>query len=313
LSSRPFIEYVQGENPWITYFRKQVFIRNNCINSIAVGKPGTGKSWGVLSLVSQLDPDFSFEGNWYFNVGQFMKAAKDYYKEKQKKTKGKIWVLDEAGVDLNNLSHFDQLNRSMNIFFQTARHRNYLFFGTVPFLSFISKGVRKLTTSILRCEGWNSDNKTIFLPRILEYNDELDKFYKKRLLIKTESGLQICNKILVKKPPVRLRRNYEKLKMEFTTDLYDIESEKISAFEEKQEKKWFGTKPTRLQEEVLQKIKEGKTMLQTAKLLRKPIGVVGGAMELLRQKGYEFEETSPLKYKVIELRKKRFKYSSSRE
>lgn len=303
--ARPFVHYNPPENPWITHFKTQVHKRNNCINCIAVGKPGSGKSWGVLSIVSQLDPDFKFEGSWYFNVGDFMRDAKNYYKTENDYKKGKIWVLDEAGVDLNNISHFDQLNRSMNIFFQTARHRNYIFFGTVPFLSFISKGVRKLTTSILRCEGWNSRNKTIFLPRILEYNDELDRFYKKRLLVRTELGMQICNKIEIKKPPIKLVREYEKMKTRFTTDLYEKEAQKIDAYQEKQEAKFFGSKPTLGQLNILEEIAKGNNLIQVSKILDMPIGKVFRSIESLRGKGYEFEEIDQYRYKVINLRKQK--------
>ncbi len=302
---RPFVQYNPPENPWITHFRTQVYKRNNCVNCIAVGKPGSGKSWGVLSIVSELQEDFQLKGNWFFKVGDFMKAVKDYYATDQDYKKGKIWVLDEAGVDLNNISHFDQLNRSMNIFFQTARHRNYFFFGTVPFLSFISKGVRKLTTSILRCEGWNSDNKTIFLPRILEYNDEIDKFYKKRLLVRTEQGMKICNKIKIHKPNIKLVRQYEKLKARFTTDLYEQEAQKIEAYEDKQQKKFFGSQPTLSQLKVLEAIQEGKTIIQTARDLQIPTPKVHRHMESLREKGYEFEEKENYGYIVHNLRERK--------
>jgi len=46
----------------------------------------------------------------------------------------------------------------------------------------------------------------------LQYNDEYDKFYKKRLLVETGEGTVPCNKILVRKPPKRLVDEYEKTK-----------------------------------------------------------------------------------------------------
>lgn len=224
---------VEGESPWITFYKKQVFDKNSCVNAFMTGKPGSGKSWAILSQCQQLNPDFELAGNWYFRAAPLMRDIKDYYHNRKTFHKGKIWVMDEAGVDLHNLNYFDEINKGLNIFFQTARHRNYIFFGTVPFLSFISKGVRKLSTVILTADGWNSDNKTTVIPRVNQYNDEFDRFYKKRLIVRTERGLSYCNKILVKRPGRKLVREYEKLKDEFTSDQFDEIANRIEVYENK--------------------------------------------------------------------------------
>jgi len=263
--TREAIRLVEGENPWITFFKHQVYNRNNCINSFMTGQPGSGKSWAILSICSQLDPEFELENNWFFKAAPLMRALKDYYKDGNSKV-GKIWVMDEAGVDLHNLNYFDEINKGLNLFFQTARHRNYFFYGTVPYLSFISKGVRKLATVILRAQGWNSENMTTIIPRINQYNDEIDKFYKRRLIVRTDNGASFCNQIQIKKPKIRLVREYEKLKGEFTSDVFEQTAERIERFENKAREKEKTKKLTLKQHRLISLMQQGfsrKKILET--------------------------------------------------
>ena len=202
---RAVVTQLEGENVWVTYMKDQVFNRNNCINAIITGKPGSGKSWGMLRLGYEIDPDFKIEGNLFFKAGEMMRAIKEYYDREDltdEEKKGKIWMLDEAGIDLNNLSYFDQINKGLNAFFQTARHRNYFFFSTVPFMNFVSKGVRTLMTAHFEGVGYK-ENKTILVPRIIDFDGNQDYFYRKRLLVKnTFNHVGLCNEIKLKKPPI---------------------------------------------------------------------------------------------------------------
>jgi hypothetical protein len=295
------------ENPWVTYFKSMIYEKNNCINGIATGKPGSGKSWAILSLVSQIQPRFKLDGNWFFKAGDFMRAITDYYKS-NKSEPGKIWVLDEAGVDLNNLNFHDEINKGLNLFFQTARHRNYFFFATVPFISFISAGVRKLMNVSIIADGWNKKHKTITMPRILQYNDEMDKFYRKRLLVETEGGVIPCNKLFVKRPCNRLVNEYEKRKVEFTGDLFEKTATKIENFEEKQLNKLFSKVPTPFQTKVSDCLKQGLTVKETSIKLGKVHSRIYDAMKGLKKKGFEFIpirerlNKKVVAYKVIDLR-----------
>lgn len=299
---RELVKLRPTENPWITYMKRQVYVKNNCINGITVGVPGSGKSWGNLSMCAQIDPDFELEGNWFFKASDFMDAIKTFYDNNRYK-KGKIWVLDEAGVDLNNLSYFDEINKGLNIFFQTARHRNYIFFGTVPFMTFISKGVRKLMTTVFRAEGWDKKDKTTtFIPRIVQYNDELDRFYKRRLLVNTSTGITMCNKIRLPKPPKRLIVEYEKLKDQFTSSEFENIADRIRAFEEKKKEKYFGSGPTLRQSKIIDAFKGGNSMVGAEKKTGIGIGIIYREMENLKKKGYLFKEIKKYVYTVENIR-----------
>lgn len=231
---RVIVTPVEGENVWVTYCKDQVYNRNNCINGVIVGKPGSGKSWGMLRLAYEFaGKDFKLEGNLFFKAGEMMRAIKDFYAREdltKEQKEGKLWLLDEAGIDANALSYMDQINRGLNAFFQTARHRNYCFFCTVPFLNFISKGVRTLMNVMMEGVGYK-DNRTILVPRILDFDGNQDHFYRRRLLIKDGNSINLCNEIKTKKPPKYIIDEYEEMKSKFTSNLFENIADNMDAFE----------------------------------------------------------------------------------
>lgn len=225
----PLVNFKEGENPWVTYTKQKIFRQNNCMNLVITGMPGSGKSWGMLSYFCLLDPDFELDNNFFFRAIDLMKAIKaGWFKA------GKIWGYDEAGIDANNLNYFNIINKGLNALFQTARHRNYVFGLTLPFLNMLSKGVRVLMTAQFQAQGWNRDNKTVIIPRTLEYNGEVDKFYRKRLIIRKDGDIVKCNRMLLPKPPKKIAREYEKIKKEYTQELYNSVYKDMEAFENKE-------------------------------------------------------------------------------
>jgi len=115
----PLVHRKEGVNPWVSYFHQRVR-KNNSLNVAYLGEPGTGKSWASLAMAEQYDPDWSLD-NCYFRAFDLMRDMKD-----NKFKKGTYIMYDEAGVDLNNTAWQSELNRGMNLVFQTMRHRNWL-------------------------------------------------------------------------------------------------------------------------------------------------------------------------------------------
>jgi len=284
----PAVKFVEKENPWVSYFKKQIFERNNCINAVALGSPGSGKSYLTLSLCHMFDPDFELEGNVYFKAGHMFKDIKDWVYKGTKP--GKIWVLDEAGISANSMNWQDEINKGLNAFFQTARHRNYFFFATVPYLNFLSKGVRTMMGCEFKADGYNKKNQTIVHPKVIQYNPEIDKIYKKRLLVLKDRDSILCNKILIPKPPVKIIREYEKMKQEFTADLFGNINSAIEAYEHKKRVKADPSCLTTKQEKIVDMIKEGKTVQQ----MQESMGLhhITGVyvyMQALKKKGFNIK------------------------
>jgi hypothetical protein len=278
LRAWPVVNYKDGENPWVTYFKKQVYVKNNCINAVATGMPGSGKSWSLLYLLSQADDTFSTD-RIFFRASKMLRWI-----DKSGLKKGRAFMFDEAGIDATNLNWWDEINKGLNAFFQTGRSDNYIFGMTVPFTSMISKGIRTLMNVHLMAEGWTTQNMTKVRPYVLEYNGEMDKFYKKRLFVRNGADSSYCNMIKLPKATQNIIDEYEKMKKEFKADLYNNVANKLERFEDTT----FSL--SHKQKEYLDLKAEGYDMDEVCQL----IGISernGYYMEeQIRKKGYELPE-----------------------
>jgi len=285
----PLVHLKPGENPWVSYQKRQVLRNNNCINGILTGDPGSGKSFAMLSMAQAIDPDFELEGNMFFKAGLMMREIKRYYEGPHKK--GKMWLFDEAGIDANNLNFHDQINRGLNAFFQTARHRNYIFWMTVPHFGFVSKGVRNLMTSHFEAKGWIKEtNMTRISPRVMQYNGNNDKLYRKRLMVKDpQSTMGYCNEIHLPSPTQKIVKEYEKLKKEFTGDLFAEIASKIELQEDKKNSEVMGKQLTEKQDAMLDLIKRDRTPQMISVIQGISLQSVYSTLELIKKKGIKIK------------------------
>lgn len=247
----PSINLIEGEHPFVTYFKRQTWKKNNCINAVATGMPGSGKSWGMLYLLSEADPTFDIE-RVFFKGSKFIR-----YVDKGNLKRGKAWMFDEIGIDASNKAWWNEINRALNSFYQTGRSDNYIGGVTVPFLSELSKGVRTYMNVRFEADGWSSDNYTNMRGYIIEYNGDLDKFYRKRLLVKTKEGSNYCNQIKLPKAAQQLINDYEKMKNEFKVDLYRELGDNLEKYEAKKAGKPLEL--TEAEKQVLDCSREGLT------------------------------------------------------
>ncbi len=88
-----------------------------------------------------------------------------------------------------------------------------------------------MKTSI-RADGWTKDNECRSMPRYMEYNGDINKFYYKRLMCKFLDGsVNYIGKMLLPSPTKKLIVEYESLKKEFTSDLFTDVCARINRFE----------------------------------------------------------------------------------
>ena len=259
----PMVRKVEGENPWVTYIKATVFEKNNCTDTVVIGERGSGKSWATLKMCHDIDPDFDLNESWFFKASKFMRDVDKFYHPGYKR--GKIWVIDEAGVDLYNLDFMNELNKGMSLFLQTARHRNYIFFATVPYFSFISKAVRKLMTSSFLAGGVVEGTKTLIYPRILQWNDKVGDWYNKRIQVEMPDQSRVkCNDIRLPMAPIKLIREYEKMKEEFTSALNRNIADRLKFYEEQKQKKFMSRLVGDREEVMLKMLKDGLTVKEMA-------------------------------------------------
>lgn len=279
----------EGERSWVTYIKGKVTEENNSFPCMVVGKTGSGKSYGVLRLCQEIDPDFQLEGNWFFRAEEFMKAFTNYYKDRENSKVGKIWVFDEAGVDLNSLKYQNTINKAYSTLFQTSRFRNYIFFGTVPFLDFISKQVRKLMHHRMDAKGIER-NKGILVPRCLEWSEKKEDFYEKMLICKYPNGdTKKIKRIMMPLARKKLLQEYEERRRQFSDD---VNQELVD--EQDDTKDDIPLPPNH--QMVIDKIKEGKTSQAIAIDLEMSIENIQRIMTQLKKVGYSFKLGNKMNY-----------------
>jgi len=132
----------------------------------------------------------------------------------------KMWLLDESGIGLDYLDYHNAINRSFHKFFQTCRHRNYIFFGTVPYLNFLSKAVRKQIHFQYEATGFDkARHVTHVVTKELQYNEEIERMYRKRIIVEHDNAMRPANSIEFPMPPKKIINEYEKMKTEFTDQI----------------------------------------------------------------------------------------------
>ena len=185
--------------------------RNYC--GLFVGRVGTGKSWSCIRIAEQYDPTFTIKERVVFRIVDLVRKVKN-----GELKPGSIIIFDEAGIDASNRkSYMNKLNKALAYLMQTWRHRRIVMFITVPDISYIDAGVRKLfddlfeTKEVMKKEGVvRVDAKHI------QVNLQTGDTYYKRWRMNHEIIL-----MSIGKPSVKNRHIYEKMKTDFTTKLYE--------------------------------------------------------------------------------------------
>ena len=157
----------------------------------------------------------------------------------------------------------------------------------VPFLTDISKGVRELMNCRWMAEGWKN-NRTIISPRTMQYNDDKDKFYYKKILVRHPDIDKFCKRILLPKPPESIVVPYQEMKIAFTVNQTKKDAESMEMYEKKMEdelKRSSSINFTYLQEELLADLKNGMTAEQMASKNKCSVQNIYSRIQELKRKG----------------------------
>lgn len=293
----PTIRLKEGENPYVTYMKRQVLVKNKCINAIATGETGSGKSWGTLYLLSQADPTFNID-RVFFRASKMLEWIKG-----EDTLKGKAFMFDEAGVDASATSWWNDINQALKTLYQTGRRKNYISCLTVPYLSDISKGVRKYINTRFEADGYGN-NLTKMRGYVVEYNGDMDKWYRKRLLVTYQGGSDYVKQLRLPKATESLLNEYEKKRNAFQKLLEDDLTIKLRKHEDKK----IG-KPQELTDEEATIYKEalkGLSDQETADLLDLTLITYRNRKIDIKKKGYNIPKPKRESYKSPKSKKESY-------
>ena len=186
---------------------------------IVTGRPRTGKSWSALTLAKAIDPNFTID-NVVFSPEEFIKLIQGAEKNEKLKD-GSIILWDEAGVGLSHYSWYSILAKCINLVLQTWGYKHFGLILTVPHFSFIDASTRKMVNchikTIQRTEYRGVRARIHYLTPMRLKNQDLIKTIVPR--IKIGGWKFMFYFIEFRKPPVKLRNEYEKRKSAFVLKL----------------------------------------------------------------------------------------------
>lgn len=206
-------ENKQKQYSMIKYIHRRIKNNKNFLVTIT-GPTGSGKSWTGLSIAELLDPDFNID-RVIFKGKELMKLINTANLKP-----GSVILWDEAGIDLSNRNWQSVTNKMLNALLQTFRSRNFILIFTVPFSDFVDASSRKLFHADFETQRINKALKEVVVkPKLLQYNPNLRKFYRKYLKVSSKGKLIKIKRWGVPKPSDELIKVYEAKKILFTTDL----------------------------------------------------------------------------------------------
>lgn len=283
------VVYKKGELSWVTYIKNRIKQNLNFL-SISEGATGIGKSWVMLSLANEIDPEFSVN-QVAFSFKEVMEIINaDWFKKKR----WKQIIFDEAQTDISNRNWQSLTNKLMLYLTSTFRHQNIILYFISPYSDFVDSATMKLIHCKFIVKGHNRRTKiTTVRPKLQQYNSKMRKFYEHSLMVCSRKGTMKQTHLYLPKPPERLIIPFEKKKTDFTSSLNKDILDKLNELATKNKPKnkegrykLNAFNLTEKQEEVLILKKElGKGSL-VAKQLGVSESVVKNRLRSAKEKGF---------------------------
>lgn len=107
----------------------RMWLQNNHFMGLVVGREGSGKSYTGIKLAEVCDPTFNAE-RVMFDPVSFLKQLEEW--KANNETKGKMVVIDEAGVGVGVRSWYEQKQILLNKVLQIIRDENMGVIFTLP-------------------------------------------------------------------------------------------------------------------------------------------------------------------------------------
>lgn len=262
---------------YFTSYIKQRIGRNKNFICCCTGQTGSGKSWSMLALAEQLDPNMD-ERNICFTPLQLMDLVNG--KSKQLK-RGSVILFDEIQVSMGHLDYQSMQAKMLNYLLQTFRHRNFVLLVTSPHFHYVNKSARQLFHCRMETVTIDTNAKQVVLkPLLLQTNQSTGKVYAKYLRVATGEGAVPLKRLRVGLPSPELIAKYEMKKTEFTDSLNKEISEKLQADIDKKKPRL-----TKKQEEIVLHLIDGKKVEELAEELGINIRSLYQHIEAIERKG----------------------------
>jgi hypothetical protein len=208
------------------FFLDNGILSHNCA---FVGQTGVGKSWACLKVAEEYSKMFNIPFNPEHHVISSLREMLMLITDTEVNKKiqfGTPIVFDEPQVEGNARNWQSDMNKAFSQLISTFRNQRLVVLFAVPFLDMIDKQSRILFHGEFKVLGFDKNTGvTKIKPRFLEYNKNIDDFYRKRLIIeyampgKSVHNIRKLNFWHLEKASELTTTIYERKKKEFTDAL----------------------------------------------------------------------------------------------
>lgn len=198
------------------YARHRMMKKNKNVQQTFVGETGSGKTYSAGSFTGLVDPSF------FDDMERIVFNAKDFMHEFQSMRKGEGLVFEEAGVELAARNFQSKINKAIGYVNQTFRHRNLCVTYTVPSMKFVELQVRDLLHAIVSMQ-WIDDDAEVAYGDVWKIkHDPVDGVSRRGYYEYISKGGQrgVIDRAGFSLPPQKWIAEYEKMKLDYTTELY---------------------------------------------------------------------------------------------
>jgi hypothetical protein len=218
-----------GDTVEAQVLRQEVWHRINTRNqhymAALVGPEGSGKSWTALKIAEVIDPTFDAD-RVMFDPHTFMEQLTAW--KDAGETRGKMIVVDEAGVGIGSRSWYDKDQIQLNKVLQVIRSENMGMLFTLPRLSELDSQTRGRLRAMIEMDamrpGEYADVKYL---RWFPARDERSKVYRKYPIIGDGDAMRKVRRLRFGPPSRELVDGYEARKDQFQSDLYAETTDQI--------------------------------------------------------------------------------------
>lgn len=218
-SPPPALEPVQNHSQLV--IRRKIWKRMNVENEhfmgAIVGREGHGKSLSAISIARMVDPQFTAD-SVFFDPQNLIETF-----DSSEYGRGRMIILDEAGVGMGNRSWYEKEQILLNQVLQTVRDENMGVLFTLPRLEELDSQTEGRLHALIEMLGVADDGthasakwKNISMSR-----DGRGKEYKKYPRFRINGAKRKVREIAVGPPPESIEEAYEQQKAAFKQELYE--------------------------------------------------------------------------------------------
>jgi len=228
-------EALQGSKVEAQVLRSEVWNRINRGNqhymAALVGPEGSGKSWTSLKIAELIDPTFDAD-RVMFDPHEFMTQLTAW--KDAGETRGKMIVVDEAGVGIGSRSWYDKDQIQLNKVLQVIRSENMGMLFTLPRLSELDSQTRGRLRAMIKMDDMKPGKYAdVNYLRWFPARDERSKVYRKYPIVSDGGKTKKVRRLRFGPPSPELVEAYEARKDAFQTKLYEDTTDQIGDDEDK--------------------------------------------------------------------------------